>query len=143
MPNAINAANARTLPEATNRRAVLGAVLAAGVAAPSAARAAILSLAPARDPIFELIEAHRTAWARFLDIYCDMVGDKIPPELEAFHPVDIAEGKLLGTPPATPAGARAIIEYLIEIDEDCEPDRSMEYFATTLLRSPIFAIEEA
>src|ERR1700722_17056284 len=37
MPNATVRANAQTLPETTNRRAVLGAVLAAGVAGATAA----------------------------------------------------------------------------------------------------------
>ena len=46
----------------TSRRAVLGAVIAAGAAAASTATAMpSLSLEP--DPIFGLIKAHRDAWA--------------------------------------------------------------------------------
>jgi hypothetical protein len=48
MPNATVRANARSLPEATNRRAVLGAVLAAGATA--ALPAAALSVPPALSP---------------------------------------------------------------------------------------------
>ena len=50
--------------------------------------------------------------------------------------------KLFETPPPTLAGARAIIEYLITWDTDCDPEDSFNY-PTTLLRSPIFAAEEA
>jgi hypothetical protein len=46
MPNATVRANARTLPEATNRRAVLGAVLAAGALGATAALPSIASGAP-------------------------------------------------------------------------------------------------
>jgi hypothetical protein len=49
---------------------------------------------------------------------------------------------LIKTPPATLVGARAIIEYLIEWDKDCDPEMSYEYLST-LLRSPIFAGKEA
>jgi hypothetical protein len=39
---------------------------------------------------------------------------------------------LLKTPPATLIGARAIIEYLIEWDKECEPETSYEYLSTLL-----------
>jgi hypothetical protein len=53
-----------------------------------------------------------------------------------------SKNELLKTPPGTLVGARAIIEYLIEWDKECDPETSYEYLST-LLRSPIFAQEEA
>jgi hypothetical protein len=136
------------MTSATNRRAVLGAVLAADAFAASPASAAVPSLRPAPDPIFDLIDAHRTAWARIADAYDHLWGtvsdDEVTPEIEARrHELDGAyfgaEHKLLETPPTTIAGVRAIIEYLIEGDRDNEPVVSINYFSTTLLRSPVFA----
>jgi hypothetical protein len=136
------------MTRATNRRAVLGAVLAAGASAASAAGAAIPSLAPAPDPIFDLIEVHQTTLAQLVDAYDDLWGtvsdDEVTPEIEARRrELDGAyfgaEHKLLETPPTTIAGMRAIIEYLIECDRDNEPVVSINYFSTTLLRSPVFA----
>ena len=60
MPNATVGANARTLPEGTNRRAVLGAVLAAGAAVATALpAAAAASVARSHHPdadLFALID---------------------------------------------------------------------------------------
>jgi hypothetical protein len=57
MPNATARANARTLPAATNRRAVLGAVLAAGATAALLARAA-------EGPSLSAVDKHVLAlWA--------------------------------------------------------------------------------
>jgi hypothetical protein len=71
MANATVRANARTLPEATNRRAVLGAVLAVGAigVAPIAARAAtaaepVSGLAVLDAELFALIDEAREAGAR-------------------------------------------------------------------------------
>jgi hypothetical protein len=65
MPNATVRANARTLPEATNRRAVLGAILAAGAAGatavmPAAASRAIAASEPYEDAaLFALLTEAR------------------------------------------------------------------------------------
>jgi hypothetical protein len=102
---------------------------------------------PAPDPIFDLIEAHRKAWARIVDAHENLKGalseEAFTFEIKARDSkVADAKNELLKTPPATFAGARAIIEYLIEWDKECDPETSYEYLST-LLRSPIFAQEEA
>ena len=51
MPNAILRANAQSLPEPTNRRAILGAVLAAAAAGATAAFPAAASPSPALSAI--------------------------------------------------------------------------------------------
>jgi hypothetical protein len=62
MANATLRANARTLPETTSRRAILGAVLAAGgaVALPAVAAASVARSHPDAE-LFALIERARTA----------------------------------------------------------------------------------
>jgi hypothetical protein len=66
MPNATARANARSLPQATSRRAVLGAVLAAGAAGatavlPAAASRAIAASEPCEDAaLFALLAEART-----------------------------------------------------------------------------------
>jgi hypothetical protein len=62
MPNATVRANTQALPEETNRRAVLGAVLAAGAAAalPAVAIATVARSHP-DAALFALIERARTA----------------------------------------------------------------------------------
>ena len=104
---------------------------------------AVPSFGPVPDPIFDLIEAHRTAWARIADAYGNLQGalseGEFTSEIEARDSeFDDAKNKLLKTPPATLIGARAIIEYLIEWDKENDPETSYEYLST-LLRSPIFA----
>jgi hypothetical protein len=99
------------------------------------------------EPIFDFIEAHRKAWARIVDAHENLKGalseEAFTFEIKARDSkVADAKNELLKTPPATLAGARAIIEYLIEWDKDCDPETSYEYLST-LLRSPIFAQEEA
>ena len=88
------------------------------------------------DPIFDLIKAHREAWARFVDI------DDVHPEDPALHrglhaAADAALDRLRKTPPATVGGARAIVEYFIEFDDGSVPFDSLHYLRT-LARSPIF-----
>ena len=62
MPNATLRANAQALPDATNRRAVLGAVLAAGATAalPAAARADVMLSHPDAE-LFALIKSANAA----------------------------------------------------------------------------------
>ena len=101
------------------------------------------SITPAPDPIFDLIEAHRKAWARIVDAHENLEGT-LSKEAFTFEikargsKVDDAKNELLKTPPQTLVGARAIIEYLIEWDKENDPETSYEYLST-LLRSPIFA----
>ena len=133
---------------ATTRRAVLSGVLAVGAIGAAMASAAAPSLAAAPDPIFDLIEAHRTAWARIADAHekhdeGTLSKEAFTSEIEArWSELVDAKNQLLKTPPATLVGARAIIEYLIEWDKENDPETSYEYLST-LLRSPIFAQEEA
>jgi hypothetical protein len=87
--------------------------------------------APAElDPIFGLIAAHETAWAHFVEL-----DDR---ERETFEEggraADAAMHELMKTPPTTLAGMRAIIQYLVEWDND-----SGYYYLPTLLCSPLLA----
>jgi hypothetical protein len=99
------------------------------------------------DPIFDVIEAHRKAWARIVDAH-ENLKDALSKEAFTFEikargsKVDHAKNELLKTPPATLVGARAIIEYLIEWDKECDPETSYKYLST-LRRSPIFADTDA
>jgi hypothetical protein len=54
---------------------------------------------------------------------------------------DAAKAELFETPPTTLAGARAAIAWLVEYDEPNVPKTSQ--YMRTLIRSPIFAREEA
>jgi hypothetical protein len=47
----------------------------------------------------------------------------------------------LATPPTTPAGLRAALEYVVEIDDGCLPDNpdNVGRIAAALLKSPLFA----
>jgi hypothetical protein len=71
MPNATLRANAQTLPEATNRRAVLGAVLAAGALAslPSAAAACVATGHHPDAELLALIERAKVADSLSTDAY--------------------------------------------------------------------------
>ena len=83
------------------------------------------------DPIFGLVEFHKAAWARFVEL--DDLGDH--ETLEAGErAADDAMCELMRTPPTTLAGMRAIIQYLVDWDND-----SGYYYLPTLLRSPLLA----
>jgi hypothetical protein len=72
MPNATVRANARTVPEATSRRAILGAVLAAGATAvlPAAASGAIAASEPYEDTaLFALLTEARSIEVLQKEIY--------------------------------------------------------------------------
>jgi hypothetical protein len=144
MTNANERANARALPETTNRRAVLGAVLAAGAAV---ALPALAGPAAATDPIFALIRRHQLAWARF-SATCTLT-DEVRAEREgrevtaadhlAYDTANDHEkgvmDELMDTPPATISGAVAILRYLIEIN-DGGSGTPVHPYLPTLLRSP-------
>jgi hypothetical protein len=53
---------------------------------------------------------------------------------EGGQAADVAMYKLMKTPPTTLAGMRAIIQYLVDWDND-----SSYYYLPTLLRSPLLA----
>jgi hypothetical protein len=87
--------------------------------------------APAeRDPIFGLVAAHKAAWAQFTEL------DDRDHETfeEGGRAADAAMYELMNTPPTTLAGMRAIIQYLVDWDND-----SGYYYLPTLLRSPLLA----
>jgi hypothetical protein len=85
--------------------------------------------APAElDPIFGIVAAHKAAWAKFMEL-----DDR---DLETFEEggraADAAMHELMNTPPTTLAGMRAIIQYLVDWDNN-----SGYYYLPTLLRSPL------
>ena len=87
--------------------------------------------APAElDPIFGLVAAHKAAWAQFMEL------DERDHETfeEGGRAADAAMYELMNTPPTTLAGMRAIIQYLVDWDND-----SGYYYLPTLLRSPLLA----
>jgi hypothetical protein len=151
MRNAAVRAKARTIPK-TNRDAAIIERVNRRYNQPGLYENGLESLAkaadaPAPDPIFDLIEAHRKAWARIVDanenLEAALSKDAFTVEIKARdREYDAAKDKLLKTPPATLGGARAIIEFLIDWDKENDPETSYEYLST-LLRSPIFAEEEA
>ena len=125
---------------ATVRRAVLGAVLAAGAAAaavlPAARGAATPALSVEPDPVLALAAKARAAWNRLGEVLIeDDEGERCDEADRLFH---AAHAQLLATPPTTLAGARAVIAWLVEYDEPNVPETSGEYLRT-LIRSPIFA----
>jgi hypothetical protein len=146
MPNATLRANARTLPEATTRRAALGAIIAAGAAGATALAASAdvipRALSAELDPVLALAAKVRAAWNRVEEIITEQGDDEGERCDEAWRLFEAAHAELLETPPTTLAGARAAIAWLIEYDEPNIPETSGEYMRT-LIRSPIFAQEEA
>lgn len=101
------------------------------------------------DPIFSLIERHRTAFNTFVNII--PIADEVAAEREgrevtekiavAFDAAGDAEivacNALVGTPPTTLAGMRAAIQWFVEYDKGCVPEVSGR-FVETLARSPVF-----
>jgi hypothetical protein len=82
------------------------------------------------------LEAHKAAWARLLRIE-DRTDDHEALE-KAGGAVDAALEEIIKVPPTTRAGARAVIEHLVEWDRDGATETSGQYLAT-LLRSPLLA----
>ena len=85
--------------------------------------------APAElDPIFGLVAAHKAAWAQFMEL------DERDHETfeEGGRAADAAMYELMNTPPTTLAGMRAVIQYLVDWDND-----SGYYYLPTLLSSPL------
>jgi hypothetical protein len=80
------------------------------------------------DPIFKLIAAHKAAWAQFMELMTATT-KRLKGGGRA---ADAAMAELMKTPPTTLAGMRAIIQYVVEWDND-----SGYYYLPTLLRSPL------
>ncbi len=117
-----------------NRRGLLLGAITAGAAASAVAIPAIAAAEPA-DPAFGLVEAHKAAWARLLET--EGRTDDYEQLEEAGRAVDAAVREIMKTPPTTRAGARAIIEHLVEWDEDGA--MATHHYLATLLRSPVLA----
>jgi hypothetical protein len=81
------------------------------------------------DPVFALVEAHRRAWVRFMDL------DGSDHELftEAAGAVDASLDEITTTPPTTVAGMRAVVEL------DGHSDYLPTLLRSSLLRSPLLA----
>jgi hypothetical protein len=110
-----------------NRRGLLLGALTAGAAVSVAAVPAVARLTEV-DPVFALLEAHKAAWARLLEIE-DLTDDYETLEA-AGRAVDVALDEITTTPPTTLAGMRAVMEYLVELD-------GISDYLPTLLRSSI------
>jgi hypothetical protein len=85
------------------------------------------------------VEAHKAAWARLLQT--EGRTDDYEALEAAGRAVDAALKEIMKTPPTTRAGARAVIEHLVEWDEDGAMET--RHYLATLLRSPILAPREA
>jgi hypothetical protein len=120
-----------------NRRGLLLGALTAGAAASVVAMPAIAAAEPA-DPVFGLVEAHKLAWASFMEIFNFDDHEAVE---RAAGAADAALDAIMKTPPTTRAGARSAIEYLVGWDEDGAMETGGRYLAT-LLRSPILTPKE-
>jgi hypothetical protein len=117
-----------------NRRGLLLGALTAGAAASVAAIPKIAAAEPP-DQVLALVEAHRVAWARLLDLE-DQTDDYETLE-EAGRAVDAAVNEITTTPPTTVAGMRAVMEYLVELDG--HSDYLPTLLRSSILRSPVLA----
>jgi hypothetical protein len=115
----------------TDRRSILRGVLTAASVAAVPASAAAETL----DPVFGLLEAHKAAWVRLLETE-NRTDDYYELE-EAARAADAALDQITKTPPATLAGMRAVIAYLVDLDGHC--DYLPTLLRSSILRSPIFA----
>jgi hypothetical protein len=94
----------------------------------------------ALDPVLALVAKARAAWDRLGEVIKERdEGERYDGANRMF---DAAKAELLERPPTTLAGATAAIAWLVEYDEPNVPKTSGEYMRT-LIRSPIFAREEA
>ncbi len=111
---------------APDRRALLGAVLAAGACLSPAFgdRASAL----AADPVLEAIEAHRRVYNAFIDVWAETrvsdlydrakLDERAAAELRRFRELENGEeaafSTLLATRPATKVGAIACVKHVAE-----------------------------
>jgi hypothetical protein len=117
-----------------NRRGLLFGALTAGAAASVAAIPATAAAEPP-DPVLALLEAHRVAWERLLDL--ENQTDDYETLEEAGGAVDVALNEITTTPPTTVAGMRAVMEHLVELDG--HSDYLPMLLRSSLLRSPLLA----
>jgi hypothetical protein len=94
------------------------------------------------DPVLAIVAKLRATWHRLGKVIEETNLCEGPLFDEVQGVLDAAKAELLETPPTTLAGARAAIAWLVEYDEPNIPETSGEYMRT-LIRSPIFAQEEA
>jgi hypothetical protein len=94
------------------------------------------------DPVLTLVAKARAAWDRLGEVLNETETGEGKRVDEAHRVLDAANAELLETPPTTLAGARAAIAWLVECDKENIPEKSGAYLRT-LIRSPIFAQEEA
>jgi hypothetical protein len=94
------------------------------------------------DPVLAIVAKLRATWHRLGEVLEETKGCDGPLVDEVQRVLDAAKAELLETPPTTLAGAREAIAWLVELDEPNIPETSGEYMRT-LIRSPIFAQEEA
>jgi hypothetical protein len=94
------------------------------------------------DPVLAIVAKLRATWHRLGKVIEETNRCQGPLVDEVHGVLDAAKAELLETPPTTLAGAREAIAWLVEYDEPNIPETSGEYMRT-LIRSPIFAQEEA
>ena len=109
--------------------------LTAGAAASVAAIPAIAA-ASEPDPVLALIEAYKAAWVRLIELDDDC---SFEAENAAGAVVDAALDAIMRTPPSTPAGMRAVLQHLVELDNDGSGWEIGGKYLPTLLRSPFLA----
>jgi hypothetical protein len=133
------------MTRATNRRAVLGTVLAAGaLAVPTLPAQLVVGIAEEADrvlaeddpdPVLALVAKVRAAWDRLGEVLEET--EEEDRAIAAHRVLDAALAELQKTPPMTLAGAREAIAWLVKYDEPNIPETSGQYLRT-LARSPIF-----
>jgi hypothetical protein len=94
------------------------------------------------DPVLAIVAKLRATSHRLGKVIEETKQCEGPLVDEVHGVLDAAKAELLETPPTTLGGARAAIARLVEYDETNIPETSGEYMRT-LIRSPIFAREEA
>jgi len=131
-----------------SRRAALGAL--ASIPALALPVVATAGAAPAADPVFAAIEAHRASWVTLkaaIDRAERARGNRGAPPKDiqarddadaAEHAADAAEraamAALQQTPPTTATGLKAALGYFVKWDDDIPQDTGA--YLQTILRSP-------
>ena len=119
MPNATVRANARTLPEATNRRTALGAILAAGVAG---ATATLPAAASAERPLSAADRQVLALWRRRAELRA--IATRLSEQLDAADaqlPAWARSGPMYFRPDGSPAGLPASAAWPMVADLSRRP----------------------
>lgn len=125
----------------TTRRAFLSCAVATSVLP-------VAAVARATDPIFAVIERHRSPYKEFVD--ASLAADEVKAERDGREVTHEAEDRLdaaiiadteaaellVSTSPTTMAGIAAAVTWLLEYDEGFIPDTSSR-FLQTLATSPL------